>query len=368
MSIGFQIFSFKFFNTFLQNFIPFFIQLIGMEVTTESSMRIYNSLVKNPPNAPLMPMKSHLADPYKDGRKNVLAIVKTNDRKQGIRAAVKALGGLDSLVNQVKGHILIKPNCNTDDPYPRDTHPETVRTIAEMLLESGVSSNQIIIGDMSGRARGLPTRATMENLGISNVADELGLQLAYFEEEEWVTVRPRKLTAWPDGLRIPRRVYDAERIIFTPILRSHSTAIFTVAMKLCVGLIDATEREWLHNGLDFYEKMMDINLAFHSDLIISDAIKINTGYKTDPEDEVSPGLIIASQNMVPADAFAVALMKHYNTVRVKEKPVKDHIQFQIAEKLGLGSIELKMTKIMTRNLTYDDTFDEIILKLLSEFT
>jgi uncharacterized protein (DUF362 family) len=115
-------------------------------------------------------------------------------------------------------------------------------------------------------------------------------------------------------------------------------------------------------------EIVDINLAFHADLIITDAIKINTGYETDPQDEVSPGLIIASNNMVSADAFAVALMRHYNTVRVKEKQVKDHIQFQLAEKLGLGSINLKKNKVMTRNLTKNDTFDSLILKLLTELS
>ena len=74
------------------------------------------------------------------------------------------------MVKDVKGGFLIKPNCNTDDPYPQDTHPGTVRTIAESLLSAGVPANRIVLGETSGRARGLPTRHTMENLGMLEVA------------------------------------------------------------------------------------------------------------------------------------------------------------------------------------------------------
>ena len=84
------------------------------------------------------------------------------------------------LTDGVKGKILIKPNCNTDDPYPRDTHHDTIRTIAELLIESGIKPERTVVGDMSGRARGLPTRATMENLGITKVAEEMGMNISLF--------------------------------------------------------------------------------------------------------------------------------------------------------------------------------------------
>jgi uncharacterized protein (DUF362 family) len=200
----------------------------------------------------------------------------------------------------------------------------------------------------------------MENLGIHTVVENMGLNFAYFEEEEWVTVKPPKSTAWPDGLKIPRRIYDAERIIFTPILRCHSTATFTAAMKLGVGLIDAENRNWLHDGVDFYEKMMDINLAYQVDMVIADALKMNTGVRTYLEDEVSPGIIIVSNNMVAADAVSVALLRKYNTARVKERPTKEHTQFKLARKLGLGNQDLDAINLVIDNQTDDDFFTETI--------
>lgn len=329
-------------------------------------MKIYRKMAANPPAATILPMKIPHPDIYRREGKNVVSIVRTENRALGIRKAVELMGGMRSLTKGVKGTIFIKPNCNTDDPYPRDTHHETIRTIAELLIESGIKPDQIIVGDMSGRARGLPTRATMENLGITKVAKEMSLNISYFEEEEWVTVKPEKAKWWPKGLKIPKTVYEAERIIFTPILRSHTTATFTCSLKLGVGLIDAEERDWLHNGKDFYEKMIDINLAYQVDMIIADALRMNTGFKTESEDEVSPGIITASNNMMASDAVSVALMQKYKTVRVTDYKTREQIQFKLAEKLGLGRVDLSRITLETSNLTKDTEFEGLLDFLQSE--
>jgi len=238
--------------------------------------------------------------------------------------------------------------------------------IRDSLITAGADPGQVVVGDMSGRFRGLPTRATVENLGIKAVAEELGLGLAYFEEEDWVRVQPPNAEYWPDGITIPKRIYEAERVVFTPILRSHSTATFTCAMKLGVGLIDANAKEWLHNGERHVEKLQEINTAYSVDLVVSDAMKMNTGHGTDPGDEVSPGVIIACDSIVANDAVAVALMRRYGTVRVKEIPVWEHAQFREAARLGLGSPGLVRMALKTSNLAGDPSFDELVDEIRAE--
>jgi uncharacterized protein (DUF362 family) len=331
-----------------------------MIVTSENSMRLYKEMVANPPQAPLMPMRPWHTDPYKKAGKNLVSVVRTEDREKGIRKAVELLGGIKPMIQGIKGNVLIKPNCNTDDPYPRDTHHDTVRTIAGLLMEAGVNPENITVGDMSGRGRGLPTRITMENLGITEVVEDLELNIKYFDEEDWVTVEPNKAKWWPKGLKIPKTVYEADRIIFTPILRSHTTATFTCSLKLGVGLIDAEERDWLHNGEDFYEKMIDINLAYQVDMVIADALRMNTGYRTNPEDEVTPGIITASNNMVASDAISAAVMQRYRTVRVVDFSTQDQLQFKLADKLGLGKAKLSEIEIIQHDMTQDMNFTELI--------
>ena len=329
-------------------------------------MKLYRVMAANPPAAPVVPMKTPYLDPYRKGNKDVVSIVKTEDRAKGIREAVELLGGMKPLTDGVEGRILIKPNCNTDDPYPRDTHHGTIRVIAELIMEAGIEPDQIVVGDMSGRARGLPTRATMENLGITKVAEEMGINISYFDEEEWVTVEPEKSKWWPEGLKIPKTVYEAERIILTPILRSHTTATFTCSLKLGVGIIDAEERDWLHDGKDFYEKMIDINLAYHADMVIADALRMNTGTGTAPVDEVKPGIITASNNMVASDAVSAALMQRYRTVRVVDHSTQGLTQFKLAEKLGLGVPNLSGIHLEHQNMAKDEGIKELLGYIRSE--
>jgi uncharacterized protein (DUF362 family) len=331
-----------------------------MIVTSENSMKLYNAMVANPPKAPVMPLKPCYDDPYRKNGKDLVSIVRTGNRERGIRKAVEMIGGVEPMIKNHKNNFLIKPNCNTDDPYPRETHYNTIRTIANILIEAGIKPSKITVGDMSGRARGLPTRATIENLGITEVVEDLGLNISYFEEEDWVTVKPKKLKWWPKGLRIPKTVYDSDRIIFTPILCTHGNSTFTCSLKLGVGLIDAEERDWLHNGEDFYEKMMDINLAYQVDMVIADALKMNIGFRREPKDEVSPGLITASNNMVASDAVSVALMQRYGMVRVVDYKTQDQIQFRHADRLDLGKPNLSNIELSYLNQSNDKSFNDLM--------
>jgi len=331
-----------------------------VEVTNESSMKAYYRLLENPLPGPPVPIKALRKDPYAVDGKSVVTVVRCDDRMQGINEAVGLLGGMEPLVKGVDGEIVIKPNCNTDDPYPRDTHPDTIRAIAEGLMETGVSAGRIVVGDASGRGRGMPTRHTMANLGITSVAEELGIGLSYFEEEEWVTVEPPASLAWPNGIKIPRRIYEADRVILAPILRSHSTAVFTISLKLAVGLLDSVGREWLHDGRDFFPKQVELNLAYSADLIVADASRILIDRQLTPEKAASPGIIIASGNRVASDAVSVALMRLHGADRVSDKPTLEHEQFKVAERLGLGSPKRGEMKLKTLDLVGDHGFGDVV--------
>jgi uncharacterized protein (DUF362 family) len=335
-----------------------------IEVTPDGSMEIYNRMLANPPEGPEAPFKARHQDSYSVDGRSVVALVRTGDRVEGIKEAIWLMGGLDPIVEGIRGEILIKPNCNTDDPFPRDTHPETVRAIAGGLIATGFPAGRIVLGEISGRARGLPTRQTLRNIGMEAVAEELGIRLVCFDEDEWVTVRPPKSTFWPDGIKIPRKVYEADRVILAPIMRPHSTATFTVSLKLAVGMIDAVAREWLHNGEDHHEKLVELNLAYSADLVVADATKIITGYT--PPGVAEPGIIVVGSNRVATDAVCVSLMRYHGAERVSERQVLGHEQFTIAEWLGLGSPRLRDIELRTSNIAGDPGFDEVVSAIEGE--
>jgi uncharacterized protein (DUF362 family) len=327
-------------------------------------MAVYKRLLESPPAGPLVPFKEPRRDAYSVDGRSVVAIVRSDSRREGIIEAVGLVGGFEPIVRGVEGEILIKPNCNTDDPYPRDTHPETVRAIAGGLIAAGFPAGRIVLGEISGRARGLPTRSTLRNLGMEGVAEELGIRLVCFDEDEWVTVRPPKSTFWPDGIKIPRKIFEADRVILAPIMRPHSTATFTVSLKLAVGMIDAVAREWLHNEEDHHEKLVELNLAYSADLVVADATQIITGYR--PSGVAEPGIIVAGSNRVATDAVCVSLMKHHGADRVSDRQVLGHEQFTIAEWLGLGSPRLRDIELKTSDIAGDPGFDEVVSAIEEE--
>ena len=329
-------------------------------------MTLYNRLLKDPPQGPTVPYKLLRPNAYTESGKDIVAIVRSDDRISGINEAISLLGGLGPIVEGVRGEFLIKPNCNTDNPYPVDTHPGTVRAIAESLLGAGVPAGRIVLGETSGRARGLPTRHTMENLGMLVVAEELGINVCFFEEDEWVTVKPPGAAAWPEGIKIPRRVYDAERVILTPIMRPHSTATFTISLKLAVGMLDSVGREWLHDGHAHHEKVVDLNLAYSADLVVADATEIRVTNKRTPGDVAKPGIIIASGSRVASDAASVALMRLHGADKVIERTVWEHEQFKVAKSRGLGPTGLEGISLRTSNLEDDAGFEDTVSGIRSE--
>jgi uncharacterized protein (DUF362 family) len=170
----------------------------------------------------------------------------------------------------------------------------------------------------------------MENIGVKKVADDLGLELSCFEEEEWVTVEPTLSRYWPKGIKIPRRIYEAERIILAPVMDLHRGPLtFTLGLKLGVGILDSVGREWLHNGPvypepDFLEKMVEINLAFSTDLVVMDGMKFTRERGAKNDSVAEPSLIIVSGNRVAADAVAATVMKHYKAYSMVNKPVLEY--------------------------------------------
>ena len=64
--------------------------------------------------------------------------------------------------------------------------------------------------------------------------------------------------------------------------------------------------------------------------------------------------------MVACDAVAVAIMRHYGTVRVVDKPVKAHDQFLQAQRIKLGSPNLRDINLKTLDLAGDEGFRELV--------
>src|SRR4030042_3258314 len=125
-----------------------------------------------------------------------VALVKTGDRKNGVKTSLKVLN-----INPVKGkNVLIKPNFNTADITPGSTHNDTLVALVEEVWEMGAKS--VSLGERSYP----PTREVMEKKGVLPILDKLNVKVIDFdhlEEKDWVLFKPKK-SHWPNGFRIAR--------------------------------------------------------------------------------------------------------------------------------------------------------------------
>jgi len=327
--------------------------------TTQSSKEIFQkvameaSKVQNVSCRPLRP------GAYFENHKSLVAMVRTEDRASGMKEALRLIKGIaPTIENLDKGYVLIKPNCNSHDPFPASTHPDTVGLMIKLLLEAGLKKEQFVIGDMSGPAW-LPTQATMKKNGILDIARRFGVRTSFFENEDWVRVKPKKASSWPEGFRIAKTAYNASRVISLPCLKTHQFGgVFTLSLKNGVGLINPADRVILHKKPGC--RIAEINLAYTTDLIVLDGLQCFVSGGPAHGKEATSGVIIAGSDRVAVDAVGVAILKFYKAEGVVGLEVKNQEQLKRAAEIGVGHLNAGAIALRTSNLVRDEKFDDLL--------
>ena len=265
-----------------------------------------------------------------------VALVKTDNRKNGVRTSLKALN-----INPVKGKdVLIKPNFNTADITPGSTHNDTLVALVEEVW--GMGAKSISLGERSYP----PTREVMEKKGILPILDKLSVKVIDFDDldkKDWVLFKPKK-SHWPNGFRIARPILDAECLISTCCLKTHQFGgIFTLSLKLHVGVVPTSRHGYdymreLHNSPHQRKMIAEINEPFKPALIVLDGIDafVDEGPMTG---KLAKGeVFLASTDRVAVDAVGVAILKFLGSNESIMKPkIFEQEQIARAVELGLGA-------------------------------
>jgi uncharacterized protein (DUF362 family) len=284
----------------------------------------------------------------------MVALVKTNDRAEGVRRAIELLG-----INPVAGKkVLVKPNFNSGDPAPASTHPVVLRSTIVKLLEMGAS--QITVGDRSGQG---DAEHIMRGIGGFEMAEELGFGFINFgglDRDGWIMIEPPD-TRWvtrryPLGPGFPfaRPVLDAEAVVSVCCLKTHAHGGgITMSLKNSVGMVAARlpgdEHAYdymthlLHAG-NIPRKVVEINLAYEPALIVLDGVDAFNRGGPATGNRVSPGVVMAGTDRVAIDALAVAILKWFDANLTKVSQV---YQIHHALELGLGVDSPEKIHILT---------------------
>jgi uncharacterized protein (DUF362 family) len=278
-----------------------------------------------------------------------VALVKTTDRIAGVE---KALALLE--INPVKGkQLFLKPNLNSADPAPGSTHPDTLSSLVQALQAMG--AERITVGDRSGMGQ---TRAVMEQVGLFEMAEELGFETLVFDElddEEWAPQQPPG-SHWQQGFALPRPVLEADGIVQTCCLKTHRFGgHFTLSLKNSVGLAakripgqDYNYMTELHGSTHQRRMIAEINAAYRPDLVVLDGVEAFVEGGPDRGKRVQANVILAGTDRVAIDAVGVAILRHFGTTpAVSQGPIFEQEQLARAVELGLGVAEPRQIELVT---------------------
>lgn len=261
-----------------------------------------------------------------------VSIVKENTVRESVRKAVSMVGGLDFI--KPGDTVLVKPNVNSDDPYPGTTNPEVIKEIVTMCFENG--AKRVIVADRSG-VLWQNTMYNMEKVGIAQSARSAGAEVLALDNEEWILVKPEGSKYWPNGFRIPKLVTEVDHIINVAVVKTHSIADFSMSLKNFVGFIHMSDRMFMHSSGNIKEMIAELNLAFNPKLNILDATKVFVRGGPDKGEIKEPRAIIASRDRVAVDIIGLALLRSLGTTpAIQDRDIWSHPQIKRAIELDLG--------------------------------
>lgn len=265
-------------------------------------------------------------------RRSRVALVRTPDRREGVRRVLKLL----DLTPVAGRRVVLKPNFNSADPAPAATDPGLLVQLVAELQERGARS--ILLGESSGPQG---TARVMEAYGVHDMARDLRFDVLDYDgiaDDEWVRFGPAG-THWPEGFWLPRHVVDAEYNVATCCLKTHGFGgVFTMALKLSVGLTPRSIRRPMHRSPDMRRMIAELNIGYRPDLIVLDGVTAFTDGGPSSGQEERADVVIAGSDPVAIDAVGLAVLRRLGSNdAIMGTPVFEQEQIARAVEAGLGA-------------------------------
>lgn len=264
----------------------------------------------------------------RDGKALLSKITTASDVNSSILRAVELIGGFGRVIG--KGdEVWLKPNFNTGDAPPGSSDPNFVKTVIELLYAHG--AGKVIVGESS--VMSTSTRRVFEETGMMKKAEEAGAEVVFFDEGKWVKVSTGG--KYLKSVSLPARALEAKKLVHVCCMKTHRWAKFTLSLKLSVGFMKPRERMMLHTR-HLEEKIADLNLVVHPDLIIMDGRKCFISGGPACGELRNPNVVMASGDRIATDVEAIKVIKGFEGTSLTEEPW-NYAQIRRAVELGLGA-------------------------------
>ena len=210
--------------------------------------------------------------------------------------------------------------------YGATTHSEIVAGIIEYLQER--SCQHIVMLESSWV--GDKTSESMEVCGYDRLVEKYNVPFWDMQLDESSEVDCAGMK-----LQICSSVRKLDFLINVPVLKGHCQTKITCALKNMKGLIPNTEKRHFH-AMGLHEPIAHLNAGLHQDFVVVDNICGDLDFE-DGGNPVVMNRIWAGTDPVLIDSYVCQIM-HYTT--------KDVPYIELADKLGVGSTDLKNSHIV----------------------
>ncbi|MFW6381097.1 MAG: DUF362 domain-containing protein [Bacillota bacterium] len=227
--------------------------------------------------------------------------------------------------------IAIKPNLVNASPAEKGatTSPRLVEGIIVYLQDQGLSELTIMEGSWAGGS----TDRAFRKCGYRELSRKYGVPLVDLKQDSY-----REFSAGNLTLKVCEQPLAVDYLINVPVLKAHSQADLTCALKNLKGCIPDTEKRRYHRlGLD--RPIAALNTVLQSDLIIVDALQGDLTFE-DGGNPVTMNRLLVGKDPVAIDAYGARLIGY--------KP-HDIEYIELAAELGLGSSDLSEIEIVEYN-------------------
>jgi uncharacterized protein (DUF362 family) len=294
---------------------------------------VYHFLAdRAPKDIPLVDPRPRPANPWlRNGQALVAKVKAAGDIRAAIERAIALLGSLEQVIDR-GDRVLLKPNFNSQDPYPGSTDLAFLRGVVELLLEVGA---KVTIGESSG---GIwkPTRKVFRKVGMFELARDLGVELVAFDDKPHDWVRIKVNGDYLSSISVPRSAYEADKIVYLPLMKTHSRGGLSGALKLAVGFMHPGELRALH-ARHLEQKIAEISLCWQPNLIIMDGRKTFVSGGPDRGQLEKPEVVLASGDLVAIDVEAIKVLLAYKANNKLTADPWQLPQVMMALKHGLGT-------------------------------
>lgn len=236
--------------------------------------------------------------------------------------------GLASVISDEKMQIGIKPNLvsPSEASWGATTHPEIVAGIIEYLQENGYGNIAILEGSWVGDK----TTEAYEVCGYRELTEKYQVPFWDMQKDKGIERDCRGMK-----LNVCERAANIDFLINVPVLKGHCQTKITCALKNMKGLIPNTEKRHFH-AMGLHEPIAHLNAGLRQDFVVVDNICGDLDFE-DGGNPVVMNRIWAGTDPVLIDSYVCQIM-HYTT--------KDVPYIELAEKLGVGSTDLKNSHIV----------------------